>query len=440
MQVVNCQEGRMFFLYGYGGTRKTHMWRTLTYALRSQKHIVLTVASSGIASLLLPRGRTTHSKFKIPIPTFDNSVYNIHHGTELVELLKQTKLIIWDEAPMAHKFCFEALDKSLCDFMGTKNGSILFGGKVVVFGGDFRQILPVVPRGCRSDIVHATINASYLWHQCTVLTLTKNMCLQNHDNESDIKQFSEWILKMGNGKLSEPNDGSAEIDIPEELLIVDYDNPIDAIVSRTYPNLQEHYKDEQFLQCDEKEYLSSDEVVMSDANDNEAFNILTPEFLNSFSTSGLPNQVIKLKVGTPIMLLRNLDQPEGLCNGTRLVVTKMANHVLEAKIMSGKNIGNITYIPKLSMSQSQSPWPFMLIRRQFPIIVSYAMTMNKSQGQSLESVGLYLPRPVFSHGQLYISVSRVQSKKGLKILIHDKDGKPLKTTTNVVYKEVFQNL
>ncbi|OIW15605.1 hypothetical protein TanjilG_08181 [Lupinus angustifolius] len=92
------------------------------------------------------------------------------------------------------------------------------------------------------------------------------------------------------------------------------------------------------------------------------------------------------------------------------------------------------------MSPSQSPWPFMLIRRQFPIIVSYAMTINKSQGQSLQSVGLYLPKLVFSHCQLYVAASRVQSKKGLKILIHGKDGKPLKTTTNVVYKEVFQNL
>ncbi|KAF1868123.1 hypothetical protein Lal_00018639 [Lupinus albus] len=81
---------------------------------------------------------------------------------------------------------------------------------------------------------------------------------------------------------------------------------------------------------------------------------------------------------------------EGLCNGTRLVVTRMANHVLQTKIMSGKNIGNVTYIPRLSMSPSQCPWLFTLIRRQFPIIVSYAMTINKSEGQSLESVRLYL--------------------------------------------------
>jgi ATP-dependent DNA helicase PIF1 len=80
------------------------------------------------------------------------------------------------------------------------------------------------------------------------------------------------------------------------------------------------------------------------------------------------------------MLLRNIDQSEGLCNGTRLIITRMAEHVLEAKIISGKNIGNMTYIPRLDMSPSQSPWPFKLIRRQFPIIVSYAVTINKSQG------------------------------------------------------------
>lgn len=76
--------------------------------------------------------------------------------------------------------------------------------------------------------------------------------------------------------------------------------------------------------------------------------------------------------------MRNLDQADGLCNGTRLIVKRFANHVIEAKIMSRKNIGNIFYIPRMSMSPSESPWPTKLIRRQFPIIVSYAMAINKS--------------------------------------------------------------
>ncbi|MCH85793.1 helicase-like protein, partial [Trifolium medium] len=102
MDAVNNQRGGVFFLHGYGGTCKTFMWRTLASSLHSQKKIVLTVASSGIASLLLPGGRTAHSKFKIPVPTHENSTCNIEHKDELAGLLKQTKLIIWDEAPMAH--------------------------------------------------------------------------------------------------------------------------------------------------------------------------------------------------------------------------------------------------------------------------------------------------------------------------------------------------
>src|SRR4051812_4787373 len=147
---------------------------------------------------------------------------------------------------------------------------------------------------------------------------------------------------------------------------------------------------------EEKEYLSYDLIDRTDTSYIEAYEVLTPEFLSKLRTSGLPNHRIKLKVGTPIMLMRNLDQSDGLCNGTRLIVTRLANHVIEAKIISGKNISNLFYIPRMSMSPSESLWPFKLIRRQFPIIVSYAMTINKSQGQSLNSVGLYLPSPVFS--------------------------------------------
>lgn len=102
----------------------------------------------------------------------------------------------------------------------------------------------------------------------------------------------------------------------------------------------------------EKKYLSCDTIDHSEAIDFAAFENLTPEFLSYLKTYGLPNHSIKLKVGMTIMLLRTLDQYEQLCNGTRLIVTRLANYVIEAKIILEKNIRNITYIPRIYMSPS----------------------------------------------------------------------------------------
>lgn len=164
------------------------------------------------------------------------------------------------------------------------------------------------------------------------------------------------------------------------------------------------------------------------------------EFLSCLKTSDLSNHLLKLKIGTTIMLIRNLDQSEVLCNDTRLTVTKLVNHVIEANIISGTSIENTIYISRMSLSLSQSPWSFKLIRIQFSIIMSFAMTMNKSQGLSLDYVGFYLSKNVFSHGQFYITISRVKSKAGLKILIQDKNNNSLTQTTNIFFKFFFHNM
>jgi ATP-dependent DNA helicase PIF1 len=270
MQAVQKQEGGVFFLHGYGGTGKTYIWKTLATALRSKQQIVLTVATSGIAALLLPGGRTAHSKFKIPVPTLDNSMCKIDFEDDLAHLLRAAKLIIWDEAPMAHKYTFECLDRTLQDLMsGTSKADCIFGGKVVVFGGDFRQILPVIPRGTRSDIVHSSINASYIWDHCKVLTLTKNMRLRQGETDPDsqeIELFSKWLLMLGDGRLSEPNDGTAEIEIPEDILISDFQTPIQGIVDSTYPNFLQHYKNYEYLL--NRAILASTIEVVDELNDH----------------------------------------------------------------------------------------------------------------------------------------------------------------------------
>ncbi|XP_013617698.1 PREDICTED: uncharacterized protein LOC106324244 [Brassica oleracea var. oleracea] len=192
---VDKKEGKIFFVYGAGGTGKTFLYQTIISRLRSRKQIVLPVASSGIATLLLPNGRTAHSCFNIPLKLEEDKLCNIKPGTMLAELIEETDLIIWDEAPMTHKHAFEALDKSLKDIMSMKNPPAKnqpFGGKTVMLGGDFRQTLPVIPQGSRADSVLASISHSYLWNSCHKFSLKTNM-LVNQDE----KEFSEWLLKVG---------------------------------------------------------------------------------------------------------------------------------------------------------------------------------------------------------------------------------------------------
>ncbi|XP_070013617.1 uncharacterized protein [Nicotiana sylvestris] len=169
-------------------------------------------------------------------------------------------------------------------------------------------------------------------------------------------------------------------------------------------------------------------------------NVHTPEFLNSIKCSGILHHYITLKVGVPMMLLRNIDQSSGLCNGTRLIITKLENQVIEAKVLYGNMAGQKVFTPRMTLMPSDARIHFKFQLRQFPIVVYFSMTINKNQGQSLSHMGLFLKKPVFTHGQLYVALSRVMSRKGLKILVYDDDGQIMNEARNVVYKEIFHNL
>ncbi|XP_020970185.1 ATP-dependent DNA helicase PIF6-like [Arachis ipaensis] len=135
-----------------------------------------------------------------------------------------------------------------------------------------------------------------------------------------------------------------------------------------------------------------------------------------------------------------LDLYDGLCNGIRLQVRKLGNHVIECEVLTDNNVGHIALTPRMNMVPTNKTVPVRFQRRQFPIIVSFAMTINKSHGQTLSHVRLYLSKPVFTHSQLYVALSRVKSKRDLKVLLINHVGMSANSTINVVYRKVFKKI
>jgi hypothetical protein len=156
------------------------------------------------------------------------------------------------------------------------------------------------------------------------------------------------------------------------------------------------------------------------------------DYLNSLNFGGIPPSKLELKYGVPLMLLCNLDPGMALCNGTRLRLIRKTGSCLEVRILTGLSAGKLALIPWVNITSKANQLPFEFECRQFPVRLAFAMTMNKSQGQTLGTVGLDLRLPVFGHGQLYVGLSRGSNWNRVKVLLGDTN-----KTTNIVYKDVL---
>ena len=330
-----------------------------------------------------------------------------------------------------------------------------FAGITVVFGGDFQQTLPVVVKGTREDAVQATLQRSLLWNDIEVIHLHQNMRI---DANTDSVPFERWLLDIGHGWSAEHMNVSTSITVPQSMQTYSEDD----LIRRVYGSFCNHtqvppsdfFKDRAILAPrnddirslnskiltsfpgGEQTYWSADSYSIESPTPVENNNIPV-EFLHSLNASGLPIAELRLKQGCPIIILRNIDSKRGLCNGTRATITRMSNRLLEICLMSGDHVGETALIPRITLTPSLTGLDFAikLNCRQFPIQLAFAMTINKSQGQTIKHVGIDLRKEVFAHGQLYVALSRATSPKHINVLLpHDSENN---RTRNVVYSEIL---
>ncbi|XP_073030705.1 uncharacterized protein [Primulina eburnea] len=394
--------------------------------------IIIAVATSGIAATLLQGGRTAHSRFQIPLRPTVSTLYKIKKQTELAELIRSESAIVWDEAPMANRYTFESVSKSFQDIMDNK---IAFRGKRMVFGGDFRQVLPVVKRGSKAEQIAASISRSTFWHRMKIIRLQQNMRFAQ-----DI-ELSQFLLRIDSIMIPWEGEQSIQMLIDSVFLnMINHVNDENYIVHRaiiTPKNIDVDNINQMLIlkfPGEEKEYTSWDSV------EDDNHNLFQEEFLNSLSPSGLPPHKIIFKVGSPIMLLRNVAPELGLCNGTRLICHDLCRNFIDVEIITGPYKGTRFFLHRMPLkSEDNSGLPFESTRRQFPIRVSFALTINKAQGQTIPNFGIFLCNHVFSHGQLYVALSRRVSQNSTKILVKDENLKRRSGifTRNVVLKDVL---
>ena len=279
-----------------------------------------------------------------------------------------------------------------------------------------------------------------------ILHLTENMRLSNPElndvGRQEIAEFGQALLAVGDGAYNL----TSTVDPRKEVVYWDQgrlsDNSRDGLITSIYGTIgtcdttKEYLQQRAILAIANKDVNSINRSVcdllpgnyisclsVDSIANKEHEDVFQPEFFNAIDEASLAPYHLRLKVGMPMMMLRNLDPPR-ICNGTRLRINRVSPNrkVIEAEIMGGKHTGEIYLIHRIPMASKEDdpmlPAPF--IRLQFPIRPAFAMTINKSQGQSLRHVGLDLNvRDCFSHGQLYVALTRVTSKANLRLIVQD---------------------
>ncbi|XP_017467368.1 PREDICTED: uncharacterized protein LOC108359826 [Rhagoletis zephyria] len=355
MKVVDDGTGGIYFLDAPGGTGKTFLISLILAKIRSRSQIALAVASSGIAATLLEGGRTAHSAFKLPmnVLTVDQPTCTLTKNSATAKLMRECKIIIWDECTMAHKRALEAVDRTMKDLRGD---SRRFGGAMILLSGDFRQTLPVIPKSTAADELNACLKSSSLWRHVKKFKLTTNMrvALQNDPSAAE---FSRQLLALGNGQI--PVDVSTGL-VSFPANFCEFTSSKEELITKVFPGIAQNYKnldwisERAILAAKNKDVDSLNFIIQSQiagelhsyksvdsvTDEDEATNYPT-EFLNSLDVPGTPPHNLQLKRWKG----KSLEEKNTALNPKNLVSTvKHGGNVMDWGAVAASGVGRIVFI------------------------------------------------------------------------------------------------
>jgi hypothetical protein len=382
------------------GTGKTFFINHAVARLRARGIATMCVAASALAATLLPAGKTAHAGFKIPLHCDDRSYCS--WDIDMRRQLKSVFVIFWDEISMVNYHVAETVDRSLRNLMGNDQ---LFGGKVVVFCGDFRQLPPVVEKG--DGQFYSLLHRDWFL-SARKATFTHNFRLSND------AEYAALLPQVGDGIVG-------DIQVPESCIAPSLDDAI----TRVYgDNVTHESNDESMMlaytlhQC-----AIVNEAVLSkipgetffstavdDCSDCRSPDEYPSDYIASLNISGCPPAILPLKHKARYMIIRNFEPP-CICNGILAELLGATRYNCTLRLLNGPGKNKTVVLPRITFQvpSDASGLPFNFTRRQFPLTPSYCLSVHKSQGQSLRRVGFIADTDAFTHGQVFVAMSRVGS-------------------------------
>jgi hypothetical protein len=453
---LTSNKTRKIYIQGIAGGGKTTFAKKLIALCRSLNLIVVGCSSTNLSAQLYDGFMSAHSLFGIPVIDADDNddndvreiVCNLDKSPTRMELLEQTSLIIWDECFQNHLHCLDAASRLLNDF----------SGKVLIMMGDCAQQPPVVNNGTEEEIVAAHMFQSRLWRTFEIFKFNINLRLSalqaNVDNLSQDelhhfnaqRAYADMLIDIGKNMLYESTQvilyGRSSKSLSHIWLpYVKYSSIESHVLQFLYPNgynvfdmisatilsatndrvdywnnIVQKLNNEQ-----ECTMFSADEFCEVDDENDHLTEMISDHVLERYDKNGVPPHALKLKIGDICMLMRTLSRKDKLCNNTRVIIKDIKRFRIRVQLLQPGvpiyyDVPRIRFIFTMRYGKG-----FKMMRTQFPLRLAYAITINRSQGQTTSRTVLDIYDQPFMHGQCYVAMSRVRHYNDIMIFCKDSD-------------------